>query len=104
MLAVHGQHEQHGLADAAVQRQLVDDFGGHDELRRETAARWQEWRRAADDLEQLRAAQASRHQRLEIISFQLQEIEAAGQITITITISHQHPVALIALLEVLPGI
>lgn len=77
LLAVHGQHEQHGLADAAVQRQLVDDFGGHDELRRETAARWQEWRRAADDLEQLRAAQASRHQRLEIISFQLQEIEAA---------------------------
>ncbi len=77
LLAVHGQHEQHGLADAAAQRQLVDDFGGHDELRRKTATCWQDWRRAADDLEQLRAAQASRHQRLEIITSQLQEIETA---------------------------
>jgi DNA repair protein RecN (Recombination protein N) len=77
LLAIHGQHEQHGLADAAVQRRLVDDFAGHHGLLASTSERFAAWREAADRVERLRAAQASRRDRLDVISFQLAEIEAA---------------------------
>jgi DNA repair protein RecN (Recombination protein N) len=75
LLAIHGQHEQYGLADSGVQRQLVDDFGGHDSLRSETGRRFEAWRTAADEHERLLRAQASRRDRLDTISYQLQEID-----------------------------
>jgi DNA repair protein RecN (Recombination protein N) len=77
LLAIHGQHEQYGLADGGVQRQLVDDFGAHDHLLARTAAAFATWRMAADELERLRRAQSSRRDRLDTITFQLQEITAA---------------------------
>jgi DNA repair protein RecN (Recombination protein N) len=78
LLAIHGQHEQHGLADSDVQRQLIDDFGSHDDVLEETAIRFAGWREAADELERLRAQQATRRDRLDTISFQLQEIDRVG--------------------------
>ena len=74
LLAIHGQHEQHGLADSQTQRRLVDEYGCHEALRADTQARFATWREAADELERLRAAQASRRDRLDTITFQLQEI------------------------------
>jgi DNA repair protein RecN (Recombination protein N) len=76
LLAIHGQHEQHGLADTAVQRRLVDEFGGHSDLLTGTRTAFEVWHRAAEEVERLRAAHASRRDRLDTISFQLQEIEA----------------------------
>jgi DNA repair protein RecN (Recombination protein N) len=78
LLSIHGQHEQHGLADSEVQRRLVDDFGSHDDLLEDTAQRFAGWREAADELERLRTQQASRRDRLDTISFQLQEIDGVG--------------------------
>jgi len=78
LLAIHGQHEQYGLADASVQRRLVDDFGGHQELVSTTRTAFFAWKEAADELERLRSAQSSRRDRLDAIVFQLQEIESAN--------------------------
>jgi DNA repair protein RecN (Recombination protein N) len=77
LLAIHGQHEQHGLADAAVQRRLVDEFAGHDALVNATGERFAAWCEAGDRVERLRAAQTSRRDRLAAIDFQLAEIDAA---------------------------
>jgi len=77
LLAIHGQHEQHGLAEAAVQRRMVDDFGGHEALVEDTSLCFAAWRSAADELDRLRSAQASRRDRLDVITYQLNEIEAA---------------------------
>jgi DNA repair protein RecN (Recombination protein N) len=77
LLAIHGQHEQHGLAEAAVQRRMVDDFGGHEALVEDTSLGFAAWRSAADELDRLRSAQVSRRDRLDVISYQLNEIEAA---------------------------
>jgi len=74
LLAIHGQHEQHGLADGGTQRELVDEYGDHDNLCEDVRARFLAWREAADELDRLRAAQASRRDRLDAITFQLQEI------------------------------
>ena len=76
LLSIHGQHEQHGLADADIQRRLVDDAGGHDELLAEVGARFAEWRDTADHLISLQAARAGRRDRLDTIAFQLAEIAA----------------------------
>ena len=76
LLSIHGQHEQHGLADADVQRRLVDDAGSHDGLLAEVGTRFTEWRDAADHLSSLEAARANRRDRLDTIAFQLAEIAA----------------------------
>ena len=47
LLAIHGQHEQHGLADGGVQRSLVDDFGDHSELLSKTRELFSAWQAAA---------------------------------------------------------
>jgi DNA repair protein RecN (Recombination protein N) len=75
LLAIHGQHEQHGLADGNVQRSLVDDFGGHSELLAETRRRFAVWQNAAHELDRLQSARASRRDRLDAITYQLQEID-----------------------------
>jgi DNA repair protein RecN (Recombination protein N) len=74
LLAIHGQHEQHGLADIGTQRRLIDEYGRHMTLCEDTRARFAAWREAADELERLRVAQASRRDRLDAITFRLQEI------------------------------
>ena len=78
LLSIHGQHEQHGLADGEVQRRLVDDFDSHEDLLEETARCFATWREAAAKFEQLRTQQATRRDRLDTITFQLQEIEGVG--------------------------
>jgi DNA repair protein RecN (Recombination protein N) len=80
LLSIHGQHEQHGLADGGVQRRLIDDSGGYGTLSGEVAERFAEWRRAADELAELERARASRRDRLDTIAFQLGEIDAVGPV------------------------
>ena len=78
LLSIHGQHEQHGLADGAVQRRLVDDAGDHDDLIAAVAEGFAEWRAAADEQAALESARASRRDRLDTIAFQLGEINAVA--------------------------
>lgn len=78
LLSIHGQHEQFGLAEPAVQRRLVDEYGGHATLLAEVAAAWHAWRTAAAALAELEAAQASRRDRLDAIAFQIAEIDAVA--------------------------
>lgn len=77
LVAVHGQHEQYGLADSGAQRSLVDDFAGHEDLIDEVRAKYSVWQAAAAELDRLQKAQASRRDRLDTISYQVQEIDAA---------------------------
>jgi DNA repair protein RecN (Recombination protein N) len=78
LLSIHGQHEQHGLADPAVQRRMVDDAGDHDTLLDEVTAHYSRWRSAADQVAALRAARANRRDRLDVIAFQLGEIDGVA--------------------------
>lgn len=78
LLAVHGQHEQHGLADPSVQRRMVDDFAGHDGLLEKVAEAFSQWEAAEAERQRLEAARAARRDRLDAIAFQLGEIERVG--------------------------
>lgn len=75
---IHGQHEQQMLFEPAVQRDMLDRFGGHEPLRSrmQTAQRaWSEVRRELDEIE--RSAQ-ERLRMADLWSFQKREIESAA--------------------------
>ena len=75
LLAIHGQHEQYGLADPVEQRRLVDTFGALEGPRAEVAAAWSGWQEADLELKRLEAARDRRRDRLDAIAFQLAEID-----------------------------
>jgi len=77
LLSIHGQHEQHGLADNAVQRRLVDDYGDLSEMLGRVRSCYADWAEAAAQVDRLRQAQSRRRDRLDTISFQVGEIDSA---------------------------
>jgi len=77
LLAIHGQHEQRGLTDPTTHIGLVDTAGGLSEAREGVAAAFGAWQEIRDRLAAQRLALASRRDRLDVIAFQLREIEEA---------------------------
>ncbi|MGD9252420.1 MAG: AAA family ATPase, partial [Holophagae bacterium] len=80
LLAIHGQHDQHGLGDGEVQRRMVDDFGDTSAMLAATREAFERWSVAAAEMDRLRAAQQNRRDRLDAIAFQVQEIDAVGPV------------------------
>ncbi len=77
LFAIAGQHEQRSLADPTTHLQLVDAFGGLGSLAQEVAQAFRRWEQARQNLAAARAALAERRDRLDLITFQLNEIAAA---------------------------
>ena len=76
LLDIHGQHFHQSLGRRAVQRQLLDYYGELMEQRRTTEAAYADWHSLREQLDQLRTAEADRASRLDLLQFQLQELEA----------------------------
>jgi DNA repair protein RecN (Recombination protein N) len=83
LLSIHGQHEQRGLMDAGNHLAIIDAAGGLLELRAEVTGAFAAWTAVRERLEAQRRALATRRDRLDVIAFQLREIEevrvAAGE-------------------------
>jgi DNA repair protein RecN (Recombination protein N) len=77
LLAIDGQHEQRGLADPTTHIGLVDAAGGLETACAEVGTAFTAWQEVRDRLEGQRRALASRRDRLDVISYQLREIEEA---------------------------
>lgn len=75
MLSLHGQHEHQALLNPAEHIDLLDGFANHPDLVQNTHARFDEWRTAADALDRTQLGDREKKARIEIASFQLQEIE-----------------------------
>lgn len=76
LLDIHGQHFHQSLGRRPVQRDLLDHFGGLLEQRADTATRFSEWISVADRLKTLLDADADRASRLDLLTFQLQEMDS----------------------------
>ena len=77
LVEIHGQHEQSRLLDERWQRELLDAFGDHAELRAEMAravGRWRENRAALDGLA-IEPREVER--RLELLRHEVEEIGGA---------------------------
>ncbi len=78
LIDLHGQHEHQTLLDAAEHVVVLDTFAGHDDRAAEIASRYDEWRAAEAALSRTQLDDREKRARIEIASFQLQEIDHVG--------------------------
>jgi DNA repair protein RecN (Recombination protein N) len=76
LIDIHGQQEFLQLVKRDTQRALVDEHGGHGPLLAPVQRLAQEWKGVHTRLAELRAAAAERDSRLELLRYQVQELEA----------------------------
>ncbi|MEJ2645341.1 MAG: DNA repair protein RecN [Gammaproteobacteria bacterium] len=76
LVDIHGQHEHQSLLRRDTQRQLLDDFGGLGPSVELVSNAYRHWRGLRDELESLRSADQDRSSRLDLIGFQVRELEA----------------------------
>ena len=76
LLDIHGQHFHQSLGRREVQRNLLDYFGGLNDVRAATETAFNEWQAVAAQIANLEAADADRASRLELLQFQIAELDA----------------------------
>ena len=76
LLDIHGQHFHQSLGHKSVQRELLDYSGGLVDLAVATATAFSDWQDLAKQLSDLQSANADRVARLELLRFQLNELDA----------------------------
>ena len=76
---MHGQHEHQSLLHIDKHREILDGFGGAElnEQKKATAATYQRWAELKRELDSLSLNEQEKRERLEYLSFQLQEIDRA---------------------------
>lgn len=75
LIDVHGQHAHQSLSSRQHQRELLDGFAQHQPLCDAVTAHWRAWQQASEQLQQLTAQQRNRTDQLNLLRFQLQELE-----------------------------
>ncbi len=78
LLDIHGQQEFLTLTRTDTQRALLDAHGGHEALAEPVARLARECRAVTSELAALEAAAVERDSRLELLRYQVQELEALG--------------------------
>lgn len=76
LLDIHGQHFHQSLGRRDVQREQLDHYGALLQQRAKTEEAYHLWRDLAEQLQKLRTADSDRASRLELLDFQLQELDA----------------------------
>jgi DNA repair protein RecN (Recombination protein N) len=85
LVDIHGQHEHQSLLRTPVQRQLLDAFGGHHKAIEQVATLSADWRKARTRLDTLVTNDTERDARLDLLRYQLQELDALGMTSADIT-------------------
>ena len=76
LIDIHGQQEFQSLIRRDTQRQLVDDHGDHEPRLAPVRGLAADWRRLRDEREALAALARDRGSRLELLRYQVGELEA----------------------------
>jgi DNA repair protein RecN (Recombination protein N) len=78
LIDIHGQQEFQSLVRRDTQRLLVDQHGDHEALLAPVAERSAEWQRLSAERTELAAMARDRGARLELLRYQVGELEALG--------------------------
>lgn len=78
LISISGQHEHQLLLNPEVHLGLLDSFGALDSRCREVACAYSEWSRTDEALKQLRRHKQDRAAQLDFMTFQFEELKAAG--------------------------
>ena len=76
LVDIHGQHEHQSLTRRDVQRQLLDDFAGHQSLLDEVSQHYRHWYQLQKRLTELQNGDAEREARRDLLRFQTGELAA----------------------------
>jgi len=76
LVDIHGQHEHQSLLRRDLQRALLDDYAGNDTLRTQVAESYGRWKSLRTRLDSLTLAGDERQARVELLRFQVRELEA----------------------------
>jgi len=77
LVDIHGQGDQQTLFNADTHLELLDAFAGLASLRREVAESYQRWSGHKRELEELQRGEAEKFQLVDILKFQIGELERA---------------------------
>lgn len=75
LVDIHGQRFHQSLGRRPVQRDLLDHFGDLLSRRDQTEVAYATWTTSRDKLQRLQTSEADRASRLDLLTFQLQELE-----------------------------
>jgi DNA repair protein RecN (Recombination protein N) len=76
LIDIHGQHEHQSMMKPVVQRQLLDDYAAHTELIEAVSNAYVQLKLVDDQLRHLEQATTDRNDRLDLLRFQTQELDA----------------------------
>ncbi len=76
LVDLHGQHEHHSLLRREIQQQLLDDYAHHPALLSAVAQAFKQWRTLNKDMQELDKLRSERASRLELLRYQVSELEA----------------------------
>ena len=76
LVDIHGQHAHQSLLRPAAQRALLDGYGGHQSLAVEVADRYRGFKDLDGRWQRLTAARDERAARIELVRFQVEELDA----------------------------
>jgi len=77
LVDLHGQHEHQLLLNPAMHLEFLDAFGELLPSRAEVRGAFFDWKYCREELEGLRSRERERAQRVDLLSFQVEELEAA---------------------------
>jgi len=76
LVEIHGQHAHQSLLHRDHQRTLLDQYAAHHKLLEKTSGLYTRWRETEQRLEQLQAASRERSERIDLLRYQTNELEA----------------------------
>lgn len=76
LIDIHGQHEHQSMMKPAVQRQLLDDYAAHPNLIEAVSNAYVQLKLVEEQLQHLEQATSDRNNRLDLLRFQTQELDA----------------------------
>jgi DNA repair protein RecN (Recombination protein N) len=76
LIDIHGQHEHQSMMKPVVQRQLLDDYAAHLNLVEAVSNAFVQLKLVDEQLQHLEQATTNRNDRLDLLRFQTQELDA----------------------------
>lgn len=77
LVDIHGQHDHQSLLKKELQRQLLDNWAGLQDIKQSVQVAYDKLKQSKTAREQLALDEAERVRRIDLLQFQVQEIEAA---------------------------
>lgn len=78
LVDIHGQHAHQSLTRRPAQLALLDEHGGHSDLCADLSQTFTQWQATSVELDNLRETQSDREARLDLLRYQVSELEALG--------------------------